>query len=87
MNMVYVHSSCVCAYVLFLPSQAPGELVPEIWVSFVFVKVLLLLLRLTINKHSQIKKKIIGSVDTDDYRNTDSGTGPGTGPGTGVTNV
>jgi len=33
-----------------------GELVPKIWVSFVFVKVLLLLLRLTINKHSEIKK-------------------------------
>jgi len=31
--------------------------VPEIWVSVVFVKVLLLLLRLTINEHSKIKKK------------------------------
>jgi len=31
-------------YVPVLPSQAPGKLVPEIWVSFVFVKVLLLLL-------------------------------------------
>ena len=29
---------------------------PEIWVSFVFVKVLLLLLRLTINVHTQILK-------------------------------
>jgi len=49
---------CVCVYVLLLPSQAPGELVPEIWVSFVILKDFLLLLRLTINKHSQIKKII-----------------------------
>jgi len=33
------------------------ELVPEIWVSFVFVNFLLLLLRLPIKKHSQIKKQ------------------------------
>ena len=37
---------------------------PEIWVSFVFWKVLLLLLRLTINKHSQIKKKMHLSGET-----------------------
>jgi len=29
---------CVCVYVPLLPSYTPGELVPEIWVSFVFVK-------------------------------------------------
>ena len=45
---------CVCSSSPFLD---PWELVPEIWVSFVFLKVLLLLLRLTINKHSQIKQK------------------------------
>jgi len=33
--------------------------VPEIWVYFVFVKCLLLLLRLRINQHSQFSKEII----------------------------
>jgi len=36
--------------------------VPEIWVSFEFLKVLLLLLRLEMNKHSQIKNKIADSI-------------------------
>jgi len=44
----------VCMFVFYLPLEAPGELVPEIWVSFVSLKVFLLFLRLTINKHSQI---------------------------------
>jgi len=40
-------ASSLCEY-------GPWELETEIWVSFVFLKVFLLLLRLTINQHSQI---------------------------------
>jgi len=54
-NAMLTHSLPVCKYRKYL-IKGPGELVPEIWVSFVFLKVLLLLLRLTINKDSQIKK-------------------------------
>jgi len=50
-------SLCVCVYVPLLVSWDPGELVTKIWVFFVFSKVVLFLLRLTINKHLQIKKK------------------------------
>jgi len=37
--------------------KSSSVLVPEICMCFIFVKVLLLLLRLTINKHSQIKNQ------------------------------